>query len=359
MIINFLFQKLNSVQFREFSKNVTCSSLLVLLVSLSLHAAEQVHIDNATTIDSVTENSKVIPSKVNYSEISNTVSEANSNALLLNTQDDLRIIALAPHIVEMLFELGLGDYIVGTVEYADYPEQANSIERVGGYYGMQIEKILALAPDIIFAWQSGNKVDDLAQLRRLNMNVVSSKPDKIDDVATELRYFSKVTHDIVDAKENISTDIKKLFLAKLAQHTNTVSDNFESKLAFIREKYQDKESVDVFYQLWPKPMRTVNKNTWIHQVIEICRGRNVFADNSTDYPQISIENVLVAQPHIIILPDEKSETPQPTIQWQQWPEIPAVTANAYIGVNADLLHRFSPRMLSGVEQLCADMEAYR
>ena len=85
-----------------------------------------------------------------------------------NQVKPLRIVALAPHIVEMLFEIGVGDQIVGTVEYADYPEKAKSIPRIGGYYGMQIEKVLALNPDVIFAWESGNKATDLEQLKRLH-----------------------------------------------------------------------------------------------------------------------------------------------------------------------------------------------
>ncbi|MFM9597374.1 ABC transporter substrate-binding protein, partial [Streptomyces scabiei] len=90
---------------------------------------------------------------------------------------------------------------------------------------------------------------------------------------------------------------------------------------------------------------TVSKNTWINQLIEICHGSNVFANNRTDYPLISIENVIVAKPEVIILPEEKSKTKQPIIDWQQWPEVPAVKHNQFIQVNADLLHRFTTRML--------------
>lgn len=256
-----------------------------------------------------------------------------------NEKSTLRIVALAPHIVEMLFEIGVGEQIVGTVEYADYPEAANAIPRVGGYYGMQVEKLLALKPDLIFAWESGNKTTDIEQLQRLGLKVVYSKPDKIDDVATELRYFGK----LVDAQEQ----------AELA------ATRFENKLANIRTVNIDKQPIKVFYQLWPEPMMTINQNTWIHQLVEICQGINVFANNPTDYPHISIENVMVAQPELIIIPDEKSKKVQPKIQWQNWPEIPAVKANAFIHVNADLLHRFSSRMLNGVENMCSKIDKTR
>ena len=255
------------------------------------------------------------------------------------TASAMRIVALAPHIVEMLFELGVGEQIVGTVDYADHPEAAKAIPRVGGYYGMQVENILALKPDVVFAWRSGNKATDLEQLARLGLNIVYSQPDKIDDVAKELRYFGGIVNKPEVAEQ--------------------VAVKFEQKLAKLRQQNAGKQQIKVFYQLWPEPMMTINKNTWIHQLVEICQGENVFANNPTDYPLISIENVMVAQPQLIILPDEKSKTVQPKIAWQNWPEIPAVKANAFIRVNADLLHRFSPRMLTGVEQLCRDIDLTR
>ena len=257
------------------------------------------------------------------------------------TLQSFRIVALAPHIVEMLFDIdpNIGEQIVGTVEYADYPQAAKTIPRVGGYYGLQVEKILTLQPDIVIAWQQGNKKTDLEQLERLGLKIVYSNPANIDDVATQLRAFGKV-----------------LLAEKQAE---VAALKFEQKLANIRQQYANKTPIDVFYQLWPQPMMTINKNTWIHQLIEVCQGRNVFGDNPTDYPHISIENVMVAQPQIIVIPDEKSKKVQPEIQWHKWPEIPAVKANAFIEVNADLLHRFSTRMLLGLADLCRDIDNAR
>ncbi len=250
-----------------------------------------------------------------------------------------RIIAMAPHIVEMLYEIGAGDNIVGTVDYADYPEAAKGIERIGGFHGIQIEKMLALKPDLVIAWQSGSQVSDLEQMQRLGINVVYSHPVKINDVATELRRYGKLTDNVEQAE--------------------VAATNFEKKLKNIKSLNEKASSIKVFYQLWPEPMMTINRNTWINQLIEICQGENVFADNPTDYPQISIENVLVTQAELIIIPDEKSDTPQPVINWQKWPELPAVTHNNFITVNADLLHRFAPRMLDGLDDMCQKFDQIR
>ena len=251
----------------------------------------------------------------------------------------LRIIALAPHIVENLFAIGAGDNIVGTVDYADYPTQAQSIERIGGYYGISLEKVLALKPDLVIAWKSGNQSEDLAQIERLGINVYLSDPTTIDGVADELLTFGEFTGNVEQSQQ--------------------VANTFITKLERIKKQQQGKKIITAFYQLWPEPMMTVNKNTWISQLMQTCHTENVFAENATDYPQISIENVIITKPQVIIIPDEKSKTPQPIVNWQKWPEVPAVKNNQFISVNADLLHRFTPRMLDGLADMCDKIDASR
>lgn len=250
-----------------------------------------------------------------------------------------RIVALAPHIVEMLYDIGAGEQIIGTVEYADYPEDALKIPRIGGYHGMQVEKLLALQPDLIIAWKAGNKIDDIEKLQRLGLPVVFSEPKDIADVANEVRYFGKLTG--------------------RAEKAEVVAQSFERRLQNIKATQQDKAHLKTFYQLWSEPMMSVNKNTWIHQLLTICKADNVFANSTTSYPQISIENVMLTQPEVIVIPDEKSKKAQPKIDWQKWTEIPAVKKNQILGVDADLLHRYSTRMLDGLEDLCFKIDTFR
>ncbi|MBB1451255.1 cobalamin-binding protein [Pseudoalteromonas sp. SG43-1] len=260
-------------------------------------------------------------------------------AELANDSKKLRIIALAPHIVENLFAIGAGDNIVGTVDYADYPSEAQSIERIGGYYGISLEKVLALKPDLVIAWKSGNQSEDLAQIERLGIKVYLSNPVTIAGVADELLTFGEFTGNIEQSQQ--------------------AANAFTQKLNAIIKSQQDKKNITGFYQLWAEPMMTVSKNTWISQLIETCHVSNVFAQSVTDYPQISIENVIVTKPQVIIIPDEKSKTPQPIVNWQKWPEVPAVKNDQFISVNADLLHRFTPRMLDGLADMCDKIDASR
>ncbi len=250
----------------------------------------------------------------------------------------LRIVALAPHIVENLYAIGAGDNIVGTVDYADYPAAAKGIPywRLLWY---SIEKLLVLKPDIVIAWKSGNQSDDLAQIERLGIKLYLTDPTTITGIADELLMLGKLTGNIKKSEQVVKA--------------------FNAKLAAIKAKQQGKSKLTGFYQLWSEPMMTVSKNTGISELIATCQVTNVFANSRTDYPQISIENVIVAKPQIIIIPDEKSATPQPTINWQQWPEIPAVKNKQFLSVNADLLHRFSARMLDGLADMCDKIDVSR
>ena len=251
----------------------------------------------------------------------------------------LRIVALAPHIVENLYAIGAGDLIVGTLDYADYPQEATKIERIGGYNGISIEKLLMLKPDMVIAWKSGNQAEDLAKIKRLGIELYLSDPRFIEGVASEILKLGQITGHIEQSKQ--------------------VAETFTAKLNAIKVTQKDKTTLTGFYQLWPEPMMTVSKNTWINQLIKTCQVTNVFANSDTDYPQISIENVIVTKPQVIIIPDEKTKRVMPTVNWQQWPEIPAVKYEQFISVNADLLHRFTPRMLDGLAQMCDKVDISR
>ena len=262
-----------------------------------------------------------------------------SHGLAAYASESQRIVALAPHIVENLFAIGAGKKIVGTVEYADYPEQALEIPRIGGHHGIQLEKLLALKPDLVIAWKEGNKKADLEKLEKLGIKVVYSATNDLTKISEQLIEFGELTG--------------------YKQQAIQVARDFDKRLNKLVALYREDASLDVFYQLWPEPMMSVNKNTMIHQVLSICKVRNVFANSRTDYPQISIENVLKFKPQVIVLPNERTQQSVNHTNWQDWPQIPAVLHQQFIEVNADLLHRFSVRTLDGVEHLCHQLSQAR
>ncbi|WP_258872563.1 cobalamin-binding protein [Thalassotalea euphylliae] len=252
-----------------------------------------------------------------------------------------RIVALAPHIVEMLFEIGAGDRIVATVEYANHPAAAKAIPRIGNHAGVSMEKLLSYQPDLVLFWQGGNQAQDLAKMRSLGLNVRLSDPKALEDVAKELVMLGELTGQ-----------------THIAQHR---AEQFMAKLHHIEAQYQGKQALSVFYQLWSAPLMTINQASWINQLITSCNATNVFANAPTKTPQVSIENVLVAMPEVIVIPDASSAagSKQPDAGWQQWPQIPAVKKQQIIHTQGDVMHRFSSNMLTGLADMCQQLDSFR
>ncbi|WP_418896002.1 cobalamin-binding protein [Shewanella psychromarinicola] len=266
-----------------------------------------------------------------------------SGAELTSVQDQQqkppakRIIALSPHGVEMLFAIGAGESILATTDYADYPAAAKDIPRIGGYYGIQIERVIELNPDLIIVWQSGNKQGDINQLRDLGFTLFNSDPKNLADVATDLETLGKLTGNEVQAQQ--------------------VATDYRQQLAQIRLKNQAKPAVKVFYQLWSTPLMTVAKGSWIQHLIEVCHGENVFYDAASEYPQISIENVLLTGAEVILQSQDEGNVLG--INWADWPELPAVKNHHIYQFDADLLHRATPRAIQGVNAVCGALDKVR
>lgn len=255
----------------------------------------------------------------------------------VQAQPAKRIIALSPHAVEMLYAIGAGDTIVAATDYADYPEAAKKIPRIGGYYGIQMERVLELNPDLIVVWDSGNKAEDINQLRTLGFNLYGSDPKTLEGVAKELEELGQLTGHVEEASKAAAA--------------------YRAELIRLRVENAKKSEPKVFYQLWSTPLMTVSKNSWIQEIMSVCHGQNVFYDAASDYPQVSLENVLLTLPDVILQSEEEGNVKG--VDWRQWPEIPAVKNQHIYQLNADLLHRATPRALLGVQALCDALDKAR
>jgi vitamin B12 transport system substrate-binding protein len=249
------------------------------------------------------------------------------------------IIALSPHIVEMLYDIGAGEQIIGTTSFADYPEQAKKIPIIGNYLRLQIEKVIALQPDYIIAWKTGNPSDDLARLKKLGFIVVYSQPNSFEDIAEEMREFGQLTGHKAQAE--------------------TKAQQLLNDLEKITSQYQNKTPITVFYELWSRPLTTVAKGSWPQQFLTICKAKNPFEQAAASYPQINIEKVLLTPVQLIIQPLSTNQTDKEAFNWQDWPVIPAVANKQIIQPNADAMHRMSMRSLKELKKLCADIDQTR
>jgi vitamin B12 transport system substrate-binding protein len=264
-----------------------------------------------------------------------------SSASVAETAEDQKpsIIALSPHIVEILYDIGAGDQIIGTTAFADYPEQAKDIPIIGNYLRLQIEKVIALQPDIIIAWKSGNPSDDLARLKQLGFNIIYSEPKSFEDIAKEMREFGLLTGH--------------------AKHAEKQAQSLLSELKLIKEQNQDKTPITVFYELWSRPLTTVAKGSWPQQFLNICQASNPFEEVGIPYPQVNIEKVLQAPIQLIIQPLSVNQSDRTGFNWHEWPIIPAVKNKQIIQPDADAMHRMTMRSLKALNLLCTDIDKTR
>lgn len=259
------------------------------------------------------------------------VTDEAGRAVIL-PQPAQRIVSLAPHITEQLFAVGAGPQMVGAVAYSNYPEAAKKLPRVGGYGNIDLEAVLLLKPDLVVGWEGGNDSRLLEKLEELGLKVYRSAPRHLPDIATGLRNLGRLTG---HADKGI---------AEAASFTTTMEQ--------LRKTNLGKPPLRVFYQIWNRPLMTVNGQHLISDVITLCGGENVFADLSALTPTISEEAVIAANPELIIASGMAEERPEWLDDWRNWTSIKAVRNGELRSISPDLLQRATPRLLQGAKQMC-------
>ncbi len=246
-----------------------------------------------------------------------------------------RIVSLAPHATELLYAAGAGDRIVGVLAGSDYPEAARSLPVIGDSSGVDIERILMAAPDLVVAWP-WSVPRQVAQLRALGIAVFVSNP------ATP---------------QAIANDIEQLgMLARTEAVARRSAQAFREKIAALR-RTSTGPPVRVFYQVSGAPLFTLGGQHLVSQAISLCGGENVFSALAIPAPQVGIEAVLEARPEAIVAGTAAAIRPGWLDEWARWPALPAVARGNLFVVDADLLHRAGPRFADGVAQLCAVLDA--
>lgn len=263
----------------------------------------------------------------------------DTGAAVILKQQARRIVTLAPHLAETLFAAGAGDRLVGTVEYSDYPEAAKKVPRVGGYSRVDLEAVVALKPDLIIAWYSGNAPANIEKLRGFGFPVYVSQPDRIEDVAREIERIGR--------------------LAGTSPAADAAAENFRARLDGLRREYEKKARVRTFYQIWKQPLSTVGGRQIISSVIRLCGGENVFGDLQALAPVVSVEAVVSTDPEAIVASGMGEARPEWLDDWKRWPAITAVARNNLFFVPPELIQRHTPRLLDGAEVLCRHLQSAR
>ncbi|WP_013587475.1 cobalamin-binding protein [Paraburkholderia phenoliruptrix] len=254
-----------------------------------------------------------------------------------------RVISLAPHVTELLYAAGGASKMVGAVSYSDYPPEAKQLPRVGDNKSLDLERIVALKPDLIVVWRHGNAQRQLERVRELHIPLFFSEPHRLDDIAVSLTKLGQ--------------------LLGTSSTADPAAAAYRRDIANLRAQYAKRPAVSVFYQVWDQPLMTLNGEHMVSDVIELCGGRNVFAALQPLVPTVSTEAVLAANPEAIVTAAPgatKPDTPLPQLgAWRAWPRLLAVADNNLFAIDGDLINRPSPRIVQGAKQMCEDLELAR
>lgn len=250
-----------------------------------------------------------------------------------------RIISLAPHITENIYSAGAGDLIVGVIAYSDFPAQARQHPTIGSAYGISIEKIISLSPDLIIAWSSGISQKALSALEQFDIPIYYDEPKKLEDIAKSVEHIG--------------------ILTRRSDKSQPVVAQYLYDLNALRQQYSNRPSVGIFYQIWNDPLMTLNGQHIVTNVMQLCGGRNIFSDAAVIAPKISIESVLLRNPDTIITSGEGEALPESLRQWQQWPDLAAVKNDHLFLMPPDILQRHSMRLLNAAEILCKHLDDVR
>jgi iron complex transport system substrate-binding protein len=247
--------------------------------------------------------------------------------------DPERVVSLAPSITEIIFALGREDRLKGVTTYSNYPPAALGLPKVGTYIRLDLERIVALNPDLCIAIKDGNPKAAADRLTGLNIPVYAVNPRDIETVAQAVIEIGGLLN-----AERKASDLAVQMHARVQRVKNLVAKTTHRPR--------------VFFQIGISPIVSVGSDTFINELIVLAGGENIAA-GSTAYPRFNREQVLSLAPEVIIISSMTRGASFEHIkaEWQTWPKIPAVQNHRIDIVDSDLFDRPTPRLVEALELL--------
>ncbi|PYO01932.1 MAG: cobalamin-binding protein [Candidatus Rokuibacteriota bacterium] len=253
-----------------------------------------------------------------------------------------RIVSLVPSATEIIFALGADDRLVGVTDYCDFPAAAKGKPSVGGMVNPSLETIVKLKPELVVATREGNREETFEDLSRLGIPVFLVEAAHVSDVMTVVRRLAELTE---------RTSAAPAVVAALTRRIDAV----RRAVAPLRRPR-------VLYVVWPEPLIVPAREALVTELIQLAGGDSISAGDRGSYPRFSLESAIARHPEIIVLASHGTGSAVPAREkWERFTALAGGRAARIEIVDGNLLHRYGPRVVDGLEQLARAIhpEAFR
>jgi iron complex transport system substrate-binding protein len=245
-----------------------------------------------------------------------------------------RIVSHVPPITEILFALGLGDRIVGVSDFCDYPEEAKSKPSVGNYFDPSIERIVALNPDLVL---TDGHSEGIKQLDSLGIAFLVIDPKDFDGIFSDIELIGQATGTEARAKKLV--------------------DQMKADMTRVTDQVKGAQKVKAFYVVDATDLNnpwTAGPGSFADSLINMAGGENVAGNAVAPWVQFSIEQLVSADPEVIMLPTQHGTaftTPEMLQGHPAWRQITAVKQGRIYTIDGDLVDGYGPRIVQGLEEI--------
>lgn len=268
-----------------------------------------------------------------------TVTDDAGREVRLARAPPLRIVSLAPGATETLFAAGAGDDVVATVEYSVAPPAAKRIPRIGDVTGIDLERLIALHPDVVIVWPGGFNPAQLAKLPALGIPLYRQQVDALDDLPGSVRRLGA--------------------LAGTRTRAEAAARAIAAHIAQLRTRYANPHPPSVLLEVWNRPLYTVGARQLMSDVLRVCGTRNAFADLSVMAPTLDLEAVIARDPDVIVAAAFRGDGAEWLEEWRRFPQLRAVREHRLLSFEDPRLSRLGPSVLDAADGLCRALARVR
>ncbi len=243
-----------------------------------------------------------------------------------------RLVSIAPSVTEILYALNLGDRLVGDTDYCDYPPEARQKPHVGALLNPSLEKIVALKPDLVLGTPDVNRRETADQLERLGIPLYGLTARSVEETLRSIEDVGKVLGRDAEARKLVR--------------------GLRDRIWAVKRRVEGKPRPKVLFVVWYRPLITAGSETFIADAIRRAGGESIADDLKGEWPRLNLEDVLVRNPEIILLPRTETSSPAPDEfkRLAGWRELGAVKGHRMYFVS-DAINHPSPRLIDALEEV--------